>query len=89
MQKTFCKINKHCQCPDCNKFVEAENSRSLETNKYESQGYQLEYHYTVWRDHEMEVEVVVLMEKTTLTPTIRDENQNNLGQSDAQWETRL
>ena len=86
----FCKTYKHCQkdcttsdcqCPDCQKFVEAENSRSLETNENESQDYQLEFHNTIWSEHEMEVDGVVLKEKKETT-TIRDENQNKLGQTE-------
>ena len=61
--------------------MEAEKLRALETNEKESQDYQLEYHNTIWSEHEMEVDGVVLKEKKETT-TIRDENQNNLGQSD-------
>ena len=62
----------------------------MQTNEYESQGYQLEYHYTtVWREHEMEVDGVIRKEKTTLTTIIRDKNQNNLGQSDVKQCTIL
>ena len=76
----FCKTCEHCQkdcttsdcqCPDCHKFVEAENSRSLETYENESQDYQLEFHNTIWSEHEMEVDGVVLKEKKETT-TIRE-----------------
>ena len=86
----FCKTCEHCQkdcttsdyqCPNCHKFVEAENSRSLETNENESQDYQLEYHNTIFSEHEMEVDGVVLKERKETT-TIRDENQSNLGQTE-------
>ena len=51
--------------------MEAENSRSLETNENESQDYQLEYHNTIFSEHEMEVDGVVLKEKKETT-TIRE-----------------
>ena len=92
----FCKTCEHCQkdcttsdcqCPDCHKFVEAENSRSLETNENESQDYQLEYHNTKFSEHEMEVDGVILKERKEIT-TIRNENQSNLGQTEVKKHIR-
>ena len=69
-----------CQCPDCHKFVETENSKSIGSEEKKSQDYQLEYHNTIWSEHEIEVDGVVLKEKKETT-TVTNGNQANLGQT--------